>query len=270
MDSSRRADGRWARASTLALAAAGFAFLILPVAGLAGRVPWERWSEIGGDPLVREALRLSLITSVSAVLLALVFGGPMAWLLARGSLPGERFLRAAVTMPMVLPPVVAGVGLLAAFGRRGLLGPFLERFGISLPFTTTAAILAQTFVASPFLILQLEAGLRSIDPRYAAVAASLGASRLLVLRRILLPQLAPALGAGLAVSWARALGEFGATITFAGNLEGVTQTMPLAVYLAMEQNPEAAYLLAFILLGISFSVLFLLRGSLLGAARSVR
>jgi molybdate transport system permease protein len=259
---SSRVTDRLATPIAISLASFGFLIFLLPVVGLAGRVPWRDLGHVVADPVVLDALRLSLVTSTLAVAVSLVFGGPMAWLLARRSFPGIRALRAAVTLPMVLPPVVAGVGLLAAFGRRGIFGPLLERLGVSLPFTTTAAVIAQAFVASPFLIMQIEAGLRGIDRRYEAVAGTFGASRWMILRRVTLPQLAPALGAGIAVAWARALGEFGATITFAGNLEGVTQTMPLAVYIAMEQNPEAAYLLAFILLLVSFAILFLFRGSL--------
>lgn len=244
----------------VSLAAIGVLFFLTPVAGLATRVPWSDFPRIIRDPLVLEALRLSLFTSTASVGVAIVFGTPIAWLLARRDFPGRRFLHTAITLPMVLPPVIAGVGLLAAFGRRGLFGPLLERAGISLPFTTTAAVLAQTFVAAPFFILQLEAGFRSLDRRYEAVAATFGASRLMILRRVTVPALAPSIFTGIAMSWARALGEFGATITFAGNLEGVTQTMPIAVYMAMEQNPEAAYLLAAILLAVSFIILFLLRG----------
>jgi molybdate transport system permease protein len=291
MDSTPRADRRPAVFAekcdrlTVAIAAilatSGILLFLLPVVGLAGRVPWRDLGTVIGDPLVLEALRLSLVTSMTTVLVALVVGTPLAWLLARGDLPGRRprhrtksderslllrALRAALTLPMVLPPVVAGVGLLAAFGRRGLLGPLLESFGISLPFTTTAAVMAQTFVATPFLVMQVEAGLRALDYRYEEVASVFGASRFMIFRRVILPQLAPALGAGIAVTWARALGEFGATITFAGNLEGATQTMPLAVYLAMEQSPEAAYLLAFILLIVSFAILFVMRGPIISAA----
>lgn len=249
--------GDWA---AVAVAGLGVLFFLLPVVGLATRVPWLGIGTALANPLVLDALRLSVVTSVLAVVVSIVVGAPLAWVLARRELPVRRFLRAAVTLPMVLPPVIAGVGLLAAFGRRGLLGPALEAAGIQLPFTTAAAVLAQTFVAAPFLVLQLEAGLRSLDPRYGAVAEALGASRLYAFRRVTIPLLAPSILAGVSVAWARALGEFGATIMFAGNLEGVTQTMPLAVYIAMESDPEAAYLLSFILLSLAFAVLYLLRG----------
>jgi molybdate transport system permease protein len=181
--------------------------------------------------------------------------------------PGRNLLRALTTLPMVLPPVVGGVALLMAFGRRGLLGQVLDTaFGIRLPFTTAGAVLAETFVAMPFLVLTVEAGLRSMDRRYEDAARTLGAGRWTVLRRVTLPLVAPSLFAGAVLCWARALGEFGATITFAGNFPGRTQTLPLAVYLALETRPEAAILLSLVLLAASLAVLVALRDRWLGSA----
>jgi molybdate transport system permease protein len=241
-------------------AALAVGFLAIPLIGLLGRTPW---SDIGAElatPRVLEAVRLSLVCSLGAVALSVVLGVPLAFLLARVDFPGRNLVRALTTLPMVLPPVVGGVALLLAFGRRGLAGRWLdEAFGITLPFTTTGAILAEAFVAMPFLIITTEAGLRAMDRRYEDAAATLGAGRWLTFRRVTLPLIAPSLGAGVALCWARALGEFGATITFAGNLPGVTQTMPLAVYIALETDLEAAIALSLVLLAISLAVLIALR-----------
>jgi molybdate transport system permease protein len=214
---------------------------------------------------VSDTLRLSLIASLSALALSTVLGMPLAWLLARVDFPGRRLVRALAVLPMVLPPVVGGVALLVAFGRRGLFGQLLfQATGLSLPFTTAGVVLAETFVAMPFLLITVESGLRSMDRRYEEAAATLGASRWMILRTVTLPLIAPSLGAGMALCWARALGEFGATISFAGNLPGRTQTIPLAVYLKLESNPPAAYLLSFLLLVISIAVLVGLRDRYLG------
>jgi molybdate transport system permease protein len=241
-------------------AALAVAFLAVPLLGLLGRTPW---GSIGGElasPRVLEALRLSLVCSLGAVAVSVLLGLPLAYLLARVDFPGRNLVRALTTLPMVLPPVVGGVALLLAFGRRGLAGQWLDRaFGITLPFTTAGAIMAEAFVAMPFLVITCEAGLRAMDRRYEDAAATLGAGRWLTFRRVTLPLLAPSLGAGVALCWARALGEFGATITFAGNLPGVTQTMPLAVYLALETDLEAAIALSLVLLAISLAVLVALR-----------
>ena len=241
-------------------AALAVAFLAVPLAGLLWRVPW---GSVVGDltsPRVLAALRLSLVCSLGAVAVSAALGVPLAILLARVEFPGRNLVRALTTLPMVLPPVVGGVALLLAFGRRGLAGQWLDRaFGITLPFTTTGAILAEAFVAMPFLVVTVEAGLRAMDRRFEDAAATLGAGRWTTLRRVTLPLIAPSLGAGLALCWARALGEFGATITFAGNLPGVTQTMPLAVYLALETDLEAAIALSLVLLAISLAVLVALR-----------
>jgi molybdate transport system permease protein len=241
-------------------AAVAVGFLAVPLAGLLGRTPWGSMGAELASPRVLEALRLSLVCSLGAVAVSVVLGVPLAFLLARVDFRGRNLVRALTTLPMVLPPVVGGVALLLAFGRRGLAGQWLDRaFGITLPFTTAGAILAEAFVAMPFLVITTEAGLRAMDRRFEDAAATLGAGRWTTLRRVTVPLIAPSLGAGIALCWARALGEFGATITFAGNLPGVTQTMPLAVYLALETDLEAAIALSLVLLAISLAVLVALR-----------
>jgi molybdate transport system permease protein len=241
-------------------AALAVAFLAVPLVGLLARTPWGSIGAELATPLALQALRLSLVCSVGAVAVSVVLGVPLAFLLARGAFPGRNLVRALTTLPMVFPPVVGGVALLLAFGRRGLAGQWLDQwFGITLPFTTAGAILAEAFVAMPFLVITVEAGLRAMDRRYEDAAATLGAGRWLIFRRVTLPLIAPSLGAGVALCWARALGEFGATITFAGNLPGVTQTMPLAVYIALETDLEAAIALSLVLLAVSLAVLVALR-----------
>lgn len=249
------------------LAGGAVAFFLLPLVGLILRTPWsELWPDLTA-PESLLALRLSLIASLSATGLAVLFGVPLAWIYARVAFPGRNLLRALTTLPMVLPPVVGGVALLMAFGRRGLLGQFLEAaFGVHLPFTTAGAVVAETFVAMPFLVLTVEAGLRSMDRRFEDAARTLGAGRWTVLRRVTLPLVMPSLFAGAVLCWARALGEFGATITFAGNFPGRTQTMPLAVFLALETRPDAAILLSLVLLAVSLVVLVALRDRWLGSA----
>ncbi len=241
----------------LVLAALALAtFLVAPLLGLLERAPWRELPALLGEPAVRTALRLSMVCSLSATALSVVLGVPLAWLLARTRFRGQNVLRALVLIPMVLPPVVGGVALLLAFGRRGLVGQWLDQwFGVRLPFTTPGVILAETFVAMPFLVITVEAALRSLDPRYEEAGATLGAGRWTVFRRVTLPMIGPSLVAGAALTWARALGEFGATITFAGNFEGRTQTMPLAVFLALETNPPAAIALSLVLLAVSVTVL---------------
>lgn len=246
---------------------AAMAVLILPLVGLILRAPWLQLPSLFTEESARAALRLSLITSLLALGLSTILGVPLAWLFGRREFPGKALLRALCILPMVLPPVVGGVALLLAFGRRGLFGqPLAELTGITLPFSTGGVVLAEAFVAMPFLIVTVESGLRVMDPRYEEAAATLGASRWMVFRRVTVPLIRPSLGAGMALCWARALGEFGATITFAGNLPGRTQTMPLAVYLELETNPDAAYLFSLILLAVSVVVLVGLRGRFLSAS----
>lgn len=237
---------------------AGVAVLLfgLPLAGLAWRVPWRRLGSILASDVVVDALRISLVSSVVATGLSLVLGVPLAWILARVELPGRRIVRALVTLPMVLPPVVGGAALLSAFGRRGLLGgPIEEATGFLLPFSIWGVIAANTFVAMPFLVVTVEGALAAVDPRYEHAAATLGAGRLTVLRRITLPMIGPSLRAGAVLAWARALGEFGATVTFAGNLQGRTQTLPLAVFVTQESDRDAAVAISLVLVVISLVVL---------------
>ena len=249
------------------LAAIGAAFFIVPLVGLVVRTPWGDALSAISSPGTVEALRLSLVASLSSTALALVLGVPLAWVYARIDFPGRTILRALTTLPMVLPPVVGGIALLLAFGRRGLLGAWLDStLGVTLPFTTAGVVFAETFVAMPFLVLTVEAGLRSMDRRFEDAARTLGASRWTVFRRVTLPLVAPSLFAGAVLCWARALGEFGATITFAGNFPGVTQTMPLAVYLLLETNPEGSFILSLVLLAVSLVVLVSLRDRWLGSA----
>jgi molybdate transport system permease protein len=242
-------------------------FLILPLAGLLWRAPWARLPSLLADPATREALRLSLVTATIATGASLLVGVPLAWVLARVTFPGRSLLRALVTLPLVLPPVVGGVALLLALGRRGLLGQYLDRwFGVTIPFTPAAVVLAETFVAMPFLVISVEGALRAADARFEDAAATLGADRWTTFRRVTLPLVAPGVAAGSVLCWARALGEFGATITFAGNFPGTTQTMPLAVYLALQSDPEAAITLSLVLLIVSVATLLLLRDRWLGRA----
>ena len=232
----------------------------VPLAGLLWRAPWSAaWRELSSGP-ARDALRLSLITSLSATAVSIALGVPLAWVQARIAYPGKRLVRALTTLPMVLPPVVGGVALLLALGRRGVVGSQLDRIGVNLPFTTAGAILAETFVAMPFLVLTLEAAFRTVDRRLEDAARTLGAGRFVVFRRVTLPLVAPSLVAGTVLCWARALGEFGATITFAGNLQGRTQTLPLFVYVKLEGSaPDSAIVLSLVLLVLSLAVLIGLR-----------
>ncbi|MGW0790061.1 ABC transporter permease [Streptomyces sp. NPDC002911] len=244
-------------------------FLVLPLAGVLARTSWGDLGAHLTSPGTTQALKLSLLVSAWALVLSLVLGVPLAWLLARVDFPGKALVRSLVLLPMVLPPTVGGVALLLAFGRRGLLGPWLEgTFGITLPFHTSGAVLAATFVAMPFLVISLEGALGGLHPRYEETAASLGASPVRVFFTVTLPMVAPGLAAGAALTWARALGEFGATITFAGNLPGTTQTLPLQVYLLLQDSPEAATSVSLLLLAVAMAVLVALRGRWAGAPRS--
>lgn len=247
-------------AALLLPAIVGLAFLVLPLAGLLIRTPWATLPQRLTEPGVLTALRLSLLTASLATLLCIVFGVPLAWLLARTDFPGRRIVRALVTVPLVLPPVVGGVALLLVFGRRGIVGSWLDSaFGITLPFTTAGVVLAESFVAMPFLVIAVEGALRGADVRYEEAAATLGATRWSTFTRVTVPLVAPGIAAGAVLCWARALGEFGATITFAGNFPGRTQTMPLAVYLALETDLQSAIVLSLLLLTVSVGILVALR-----------
>ncbi|MGI8538144.1 MAG: ABC transporter permease [Mycobacteriales bacterium] len=244
----------------MAPAVLAFAFLLLPLLALVVRAPWRSLPELLPSQEVGPALRLSLVCASSATLLCLLLGVPLAWVLARADFPGRKLVRALVTVPLVLPPVVGGVALLLLLGRRGLLGQYLDAwFGVTLPFTTPAVVIAEAFVAMPFLVIAVEGALRGADRRYEDAAATLGASRSLIFRRVTLPLIAPGISAGAVLCFARALGEFGATITFAGSFPGVTRTMPIEVYLTLETDPAAAIALSLVLLGVSVVVLVSLR-----------
>jgi molybdate transport system permease protein len=249
-------------------AALGTVFLVLPLVGLLVRAPWSDLLPQLTAPGVGTALRLSLVSATLATAVSLVLGVPLAWVLARSRVPGRAVLRALVTVPLVLPPVVGGVALFLVLGRQGILGRWLfDTFGVGIPFTTTAVVIAETFVAMPFLVVSVEGALRAADTRFEDAAATLGAGRWTTFRRVTLPLVAPGVAAGAVLCWARALGEFGATITFAGNFPGTTQTMPLAVYLALESDPPAAIVLSLVLLAVSLATLLLLRERWLARAR---
>ena len=241
------------------LAGSFFLFLGIPLAALIIREPPAMLWQALQQPEAIQALQLSLITTTISTLLAVVFGLPVAYILARLRFPGRAFLETLVTMPTVLPPVVAGVALLVAFGRFGLLGRYLSPLGIELPFTTAAVVMAQMFVSSPFFINSAKAGLEQLDRRYEMAAYTLRASPLYTFRRVVLPLIRPALLSGAGLAWARALGELGATITFAGNFPGTTETTPIAVYITAESDLDAAVSLAVVLLAVSFAVLLALR-----------
>lgn len=256
-----RGRGRGAPLLAVCLALVAVLFFTLPLLGLLGKIEWgSLWDNLTTQQ-AKDAIKLSVECSLWSTALALVFGVPLAYVLARVPFPGKAFVRALVVLPMVLPPVVGGVALLYAFGRtNGIVGPWIyDTFGWQFTFSKSGVVLAETFVAMPFLVITVEAGLRSIDTRYEDAAATLGAGRWTTFRRVTLPFLAPSLVAGAALAWARALGEFGATITFAGNIQGRTQTMPLAVYLALESAPERAIALSLVLIAISIVVLVSLR-----------
>jgi molybdate transport system permease protein len=243
------------------------AFLVLPLAGLLIRAPWRHLGPALSGADAVSALELSLWTATAATALALVIGVPLAWLLARAAFPGQRLLRALVLLPLVLPPVVGGVALLLAFGRTGFIGSHLDTwFGLTIPFTPAAVVMAETFVAMPFLVITVEGALRSADQGFEEAAATLGARRMTVFARVTVPLIGPSLGAGAVLCWARALGEFGATITFAGSLPGQTETMPIAVYYALQNDPDAAIALSLVLLLVSVAVLAGLRDRWLRSA----
>lgn len=261
----RRARGHRLRVQHggLVLVPAGIAFalILVPLFGLLARTDWLRLPGYLADPLIWPALRLSLITTVATVALCLMLGTPLAWVLARSDGGWTAWLRAIVTVPVVLPPVVGGVALLLAYGRYGVIGAPLDALtGARLPFTPYAVVLAQLFVSLPFYVLAVEGSMRGLDARLLAVAGTLGASPTRVFRTVALPLALPGILAGAALAWARGLGEFGATITFAGNFAGTTQTAPLAIYVTLQDNPDAAVALSLVMLLVSVAVLGLMRG----------
>jgi molybdate transport system permease protein len=233
-----------------------FALIALPVIGLAIKADWPQVPEQLVSPASLDALRLSLITASISTALCIVFGGPLAVVLARSRLPGLRLLRSVVLLPLVLPPVVGGLALLYLLGRTGLVGRGLDlAFGVTIPFTTGAVVLAQTFVALPFLVVSMEGALRTAGRRYEAVAATLGASPGLAFRRVTVPLVLPGLASGAVLAFARCLGEFGATVAFAGSLQGTTQTLPLLVYQLRETDVEAAVALSLLLVVVAVAVI---------------
>lgn len=258
-----RQNSRWStnwltRLVFALLATAFFLFLGIPLASLLLREsPAAFWQNLQ-QPEVLQALQLSIVTTCVSTLLAILFGIPVAYVLARTRFPGHRLLEILVTMPTILPPVVAGVALLLAFGRFGLIGQYLAPLGITVSFSTVAVILAQLFVSSPFFVNSVKAGLEQLDRRYEMAAYTLRASQFYTFRRVVLPMIRPALLAGIGTTWARALGEFGATIMFAGNFAGTTRTMPLAIYLASQEGVDAAVALSVLLMALSFGILLAL------------
>jgi molybdate transport system permease protein len=242
------------------LASLGVAVVAVPVVGLLAETDWRDLPALLSDDIVTDALRLSLIVSLGATAVSTVVGVPLAWVLARVEFPGRALVRGLALLPIVLPPVVGGAALLFALGRRGVFGePLYRATGLVLPFSTWGAVMAATFIAMPFMVVTVEGALRNLDRRYEGAAATLGAGRWTVFRRVTLPMIGPSLASGLVLTWARALGEFGATITFAGNLQGRTQTLPLAVFIALESNRETAVALSLIMVAVSLTVLVALR-----------
>jgi molybdate transport system permease protein len=230
--------------------------LVVPMVTLVVDTPWGQFVDQLTSEAVGEALWLTALASMLTVVLCLLLGTPLAWLLARVAFPGRSILRAAVLVPLVLPPVVAGVALVTALGRTGAVGrPLDAMFGLTIPYTTTAVVIAHTFVSMPFYVLSVEGALRSAGEEFDAVAATLGADRWTTFRRVTLPLALPGVIAGAALAWARSLGEFGATITFAGSLQGVTRTLPLEIYLQRETDPQAAVALSLLLVFVATLVL---------------
>lgn len=266
MSGARRASPRFWPALAAALVVVALAFLALPFVALLLRATPAQVLARLREPVVLEALALSLAASGGATALAVLLGLPLAWVLATREFPGKRAVEVLVDLPMVLPPTVAGFALLMAFGRAGLAGRALGAFGVSLPFTTAGVVVAQLFMALPFFVGPARAGFASVDRRLLDAAATLRATEGFTFLRVVLPLAAPSLAAGVAMAGARALGEFGATITFAGNLPGVTQTMPLAVYLAMQSDLDVAVVLSVILLVMAFGLLLGLRSAPAGWA----
>jgi molybdate transport system permease protein len=264
--SRRRTDG--APTVLVVLGVLGLLLVLVPVLGLLVRTPWGSLGRLLSGDVALDALRISVVTSIAATLLGAALGLPLAYLLARVDFPGRSIVRGLVLLPLVLPPVVGGAALLFALGRRGVIGgPLADATGIVLPFTMGGVVLAATFVSMPFLVVTVEGALRNVDRRYEGAAETLGASRWMVLRRVTVPLIAPSIAAGMVLTWARALGEFGATITFAGNLAGRTQTLPLAVFVALESDRDTAIALSLVMIGISLAVIVALRERWLGGLR---
>jgi molybdate transport system permease protein len=238
------------------------AFLIVPLAALLVKVDWARLPAHMASPIVIPALRLALLTTSTTLVICMLNGTQLAWMLARSTHRATPWLRALVTVPLVLPPVVGGVALLMAYGREGVVGAVLFHvWGWSIPFTTAAVVFAEVFVALPFYVLAVEGSMRGLDPRFDGLAATLGASPWRTFRTVVVPMVAPGIASGAALAWARALGEFGATITFAGSFPGRTQTAPLAVYFLLESgDPQGAIALSLVMLLISVVILGALRG----------
>lgn len=241
-------------------AAVGVLFVLLPLVAILTRVQWSHFCSLITSTSSVAALELSLRTSTASAIACVVLGVPMALVLARSGLPGLRLARSFVLLPLVLPPVVGGIALLYTFGRQGLLGRYLDVLGLQIAFSTTAVVIAQTFVALPFLVLSLEGALRTAGRRYEAVAATLGARPTTVLFRVTLPLVLPGLVSGAVLAFARALGEFGATLTFAGSLQGVTRTLPLEIYLQRETDPDAAVALSLVLVVVAVLIVLVTRG----------
>ncbi|WP_312181201.1 ABC transporter permease [Arthrobacter sp.] len=257
---------RWVTAA----ACVGALFLLLPLVAVAAEVDWAEFIPLVTSESSLAALSLSLRTATVSTLLCILLGVPLALALARLRFPGKRLVRALVLLPLVLPPVVSGIALLYTFGRQGLLGGALEVLGVQIAFSTAAVILAQTFVALPFLVLSLEGALRTAGTRYEAVAATLGAGPGTVLRRVTVPLVLPGLASGAVLSFARCLGEFGATLAFAGSLEGVTRTLPLEIYLQRETDADAAVALSLVLVVVAVTVVGLSYRSTAPSERAVR
>lgn len=248
-------------ATLIAPAVVGVAMVAVPLVALLLRVDWPDLPRHLSETNAAAALRLSLITTVITTATCMVLGTPLAWVLSRSDGRPMSLLRAVLTVPLVLPPVVGGVALLMAWGRTGVVGaPLLQVFGVTIPFTPVAVVMAETFVALPFYVLAVEGALRGLDPRLLTMSATLGAGDLRQFFRVAVPLAMPGIASGAALAWARALGEFGATITFAGNFTGRTQTAPLAVYVALEQDPQSAISISVVMLVVSVAVLAGLRG----------
>ncbi len=267
MTSSARVLGR-APVALVVPGVAAVAVLVVPIVAVFVRAPWSSLPHQLSRSGARTALRLSLETTLITTMVCLLVGVPLSWLLARIDFPGRRLVRALVALPLVLPPVVGGVALLLAFGRNSILGRALDAvFGVTLPFTTAGVVVAQTFVALPFLVISVEGAFRSSDSRYDDAAASLGATRWYMFRRVTVPLALPGIVSGAVLCWARALGEFGATITFAGSFPGTTRTMPSEVYYELQIDPDAAIALSLVLIVVSVLLLVLLRERWLSGVR---